>query len=102
MIDSIVECICNWRREPLKTLGLNHLASTSEDDATARLLEFGNIELEFKTEKWGHDHPPYWHCRVTKKRGIPWVLGSGHGETKRGALIIALTDMETKEIEGTL
>lgn len=100
--DRIVERICCRLRQPLKSLCINHLAETTEDNATARLLEFGKFELNFEDENWGRNFPPYWHCTVTKRRGIPWVLGAGDGETKRGAIIIALVHMETHEIEGTL
>lgn len=92
--DSIVECVSGWRRKSLRDHALKHLRETTEDVATALLLKFGRIELHLTDEPWGDGFPPYWHCTVTKRRGIPWVLSQGHGETPRGALILALTDLE--------
>lgn len=94
--DSFVLMRCGWLREPLKSILLHHLAETSEDEATVRLLAFGNVELEVMDEE---SDPPYWHCSVTKKRGIPWVLGNGNGSTLRGALISTLTNFEADAIE---
>jgi hypothetical protein len=92
--DCIVERECGWRIKPLRDIGLRHLATLSEDQATVLLLEYGNVELEFSGEPWGHGFPPFWHCTLTQRRGIPWVRSQGHGATKRGALVMALTDAE--------
>lgn len=92
--DCIVELECGWRIKPLRDIGLRHLATLSEDQATVLLLEYGNVELEFSDEQWGHGFSPFWHCTLTQRRGIPWVRSQGHGATKRGALVMALTDAE--------
>ena len=89
--DSIFERICSWRIPELREMGLNMLATMTEEAAEAELRKLGNIDCVLTDEPWGKGYPPNWHATLTHRRSHV-VLNQGHGTTRRGALINALCD----------